>query len=383
MRETVTNFSQNLSFPVHRWFRYPAGFSHSWVKETIGKHKRLFDPFVGSGTTLVEAELNQIESVGLESHPFVFKIAEAKLNREKIDKFPIKLESEISSESELTKRCFSEDALKFLASLRNSWKSSKKNDLSWLAITSILRECSPVGTASWQYILPNKSKSRFVNPQDAFLKKIKIIEEDNEWRNSLLCRSPAQIYNVDARNWYMSEWADIVITSPPYLNNYDYADALRLEMTFWGDVSNWSDLSKIRKDLIRSCTNQLQKEDINSKEIDPIREEINKIYHDLKEEREKHAGKKPYHDMVVSYFVDMAKVWNNLRKTCQKNCKIYFIIGDSAPYGIHVPTEELLGKLAIASGFKGFKFDKIRDRNVKWKNRKHNVPLKEGILSVT
>ncbi|MCF6158013.1 MAG: hypothetical protein E3K32_05445 [wastewater metagenome] len=30
---------------------------------------------------------------------------------------------------------------------------------------------------------------------------------------------------------------DAVVTSPPYPNNYDYADATRLEMTFWGEIS--------------------------------------------------------------------------------------------------------------------------------------------------
>jgi len=57
-----------------------------------------------------------------------------------------------------------------------------------------------------------------------------------------------------------------------------------------------------------------------------------------------------------------------------------FVIGDSAPYGIYVPVEKWLGTLAVAAGFGKFRFEKIRDRNTKWKNRKHSVPLKEGIL---
>ena len=35
-------------------------------------------------------------------------------------------------------------------------------------------------------------------------------------------------------------------------------------------------------------------------------------------------------------------------------------------------------KLAIAAGFGNPRFEKTRDRNVKWKNRKHRVPLSEG-----
>jgi hypothetical protein len=59
-----------------------------------------------------------------------------------------------------------------------------------------------------------------------------------------------------------------------------------------------------------------------------------------------------------------------------------FVIGDSAPYGIHVPVDRWLGDLAIAAGFRNYTFEKVRDRNLKWKNRKHRVPLKEGNLRV-
>jgi hypothetical protein len=41
-----------------------------------------------------------------------------------------------------------------------------------------------------------------------------------------------------------------------------------------------------------------------------------------------------------------------------------------------------MGKLASSAGFKSFEFEKIRNRNVKWKNRKHDVPLCEGFLWV-
>jgi hypothetical protein len=45
-----------------------------------------------------------------------------------------------------------------------------------------------------------------------------------------------------------------------------------------------------------------------------------------------------------------------------------------------VPVIEWFGKLALAAGFKSWTFEKLRDRNIKWKNRKHRVPLCEGHL---
>lgn len=84
--------------------------------------------------------------------------------------------------------------------------------------------------------------------------------------------------------------------------------------------------------------------------------------------------------MIAAYFHDLAKVFHSLRKVTEDGCKMCFVIGDSAPYGIYVPVDRWLGELAVNAGFQDFSFEKLRDRNIKWKNRKHNVPLKEGRL---
>ena len=86
--------------------------------------------------------------------------------------------------------------------------------------------------------------------------------------------------------------------------------------------------------------------------------------------------------MIAAYFIDLGKTWRELRRVCKPGAIAYFVIGDSAPYGIYVPVDKWLGKLALAAGFKEFAFKKLRDRNTKWKNRKHRVPLHEGILTV-
>ena len=84
--------------------------------------------------------------------------------------------------------------------------------------------------------------------------------------------------------------------------------------------------------------------------------------------------------MIAGYFYDMAKMWAELRRVTTDNALICCVIGDSAPYGIYVPVDRWLGELALAAGFKSFTFERLRSRNIKWKNRKHRVPLQEGIL---
>ena len=84
--------------------------------------------------------------------------------------------------------------------------------------------------------------------------------------------------------------------------------------------------------------------------------------------------------MLAGYFFDNAKVFQALRRKTSSGVKVCYVVGDSAPYGVHAPVERWLGELAIAAGFSSWEFTKVRDRNTKWKNRKHTHPLHEGYL---
>ena len=180
-----------------------------------------------------------------------------------------------------------------------------------------------------------------------------------------------------------------MITSPPYANNYDYADATRLEMAFLGEVRGWGDLQEtVRRHLVRACSQHVPPKSVNldeilaARELAPIRDEIVAVCGALSSIRLERGGKKTYHNMIACYFLDLAQTWNALRRVCASPSEVCFVIGDSAPYGVYVPVIEWFGKLALAAGFNSWKFDKLRDRNIKWKNRKHRVPLCEGHLWV-
>src|SRR5438046_210228 len=59
--KTSSTFVDNMRLPVHRWFRYSAGFSAEWAASVIAEAKRfgevtVLDPFAGAGTTLLAAE---------------------------------------------------------------------------------------------------------------------------------------------------------------------------------------------------------------------------------------------------------------------------------------------------------------------------------------
>ena len=301
------------------------------------------------------------------------------------------------TENTLLAKCYSREALSSLLKLRKAWLDIYGNDTSslskllFLAITAILRSTSSAGTAQWQYVLPEKKKHRVIEPRIAFETQLCLMASDMKWMQSQQKESKAILFNNDARTFdgLESQSIDLVITSPPYANNYDYADATRLEMTFWGDISSWGDLhSAVRQYLICSNTQHAAKEKyhlntlLDSSHLTAIREEISVVCSELASVRETKGGKKHYHTMIAAYFNDMAQVMQGLRRVVRPNKKLYFVVGDSAPYGVYVPVEKWLGNIALNMGFTRWNFEKLRDRNVKWKNRKHQVPLHEGILVI-
>jgi DNA modification methylase len=404
-------FVDNMKLPIHRWFRYSAGFSAIWVHNLLHEYgaktnNLVLDPYAGSGTTLLSSDFLQIPSIGIEAHPFVARIAKTKILWETpIEKIEAKVvailkkcNSRLNPNNDfpnLITDCYSTDALIELAKLRDAWieinDQSNESKITWLAITAILRKSSFAGTAQWQYILPNKTKRVVGTPIQAFVDQIEIMKTDMRIFQSRCPKSLATVIEGDARNCIEveSDSVDFVITSPPYANNYDYADSTRLEMSFWGEIESWGDLhNAVRKNLIVSSSQHasLEKYSLNDlleeEVLSPIKDEISEVCRKLENERLTHGGRKHYHTMIAAYFRDNAKVWKELRRMCKENARVCYVIGDSAPYGIYVPVERWLGELAVAYGFTRYSFEKIRDRNIKWKNRKHRVPLKEGYLWV-
>ncbi len=409
--ETSSTFTNNMTLPVHRWFRFSAGFSADWVEYVIasfgGKNRpNVLDPFAGLGTTLLAAENSGASSIGVEAHPFLCRIASAKLERRSSSRDYEELARSVLASAKRRKpngltgypklidKCYDEQTLGRLDALRHAveevHEATPAAELVWLTLVGILRKTSRVNTAQWQYVLPNKPKKNPVDPFDAFEALSRQIRHDMA-ESAALVGPRAKLILGDARTCegVPDKFAQLVVCSPPYPNNYDYADATRLEMSFFQQIKGWGDLQQsVRRHLVRSCSQHVPEkavdldEVIGKPELEPIRQELSAVCHELGKVRLTHGGKKTYHLMVACYFLDLAKVWRALRRVCDTPSRACFVVGDSAPYAVYVPVIEWLGKLAIAAGFQSFAFEQTRQRNIKWKNRKHRVPLCEGRLWV-
>ena len=258
----TSNFLDNMRLPIHRWFRYSAGFSAEWVKwllaERDGSGLRVLDPFVGSGTTCLACDEMGVPSYGLEAHPFVHRVAQAKLSyatdperfiskAESAFGFARKALAETKHYPEIIGKCYGLETLDYLDRFRQAVEveqdSSPEAGLLWMALVSSLRVVSEAGTAPWQYVLPGRRKTVPPSPEVTLHKAVQMIAADIRFM-ARRAKPLAKLRVDDARKCATvpDGWATLVITSPPYANNYDYADATRLEMAFMGEIRGWGDL---------------------------------------------------------------------------------------------------------------------------------------------
>ena len=191
-----------------------------------------------------------------------------------------------------------------------------------------------------------------------------------------------------------NEAVDLVFTSPPYLNNYDYSDRTRLEMYFWDEAKNWGDITRnVRSRLIMSATTQISRTDYTKGKllsdefltaVPDVATELNPKVDSLTHLRLQKGGKKSYDIMVAGYFNDMLKVFRETFRVLKPGASFLLILGDSAPYGVHIPTDIYLGEVGKAVGFARYKIEDLRERGGKWRDnpQRHHVALKESILTL-
>jgi DNA modification methylase len=430
-RANLGTFQDSLRAPVHRWFTYPAGFSYKAVEEAFRSYgitsgMTVYDPFAGTGTTAVVAKQLGIHSFSVEAHPFVQFVARTKLFWEfdhaallrEINLLIADIRRRIELQDtasvaiekvfpELVCKCYSREKLARLYFCReaiNALPPEPFRDFAKLGLTNLLRAVADVATG-WPYIAPKKEKNHTKSKAGSSFNVIESLRKQlyqmhgdlQAMRRVSLPGGCATLIEGDSRQYQESietSSVDLAFTSPPYLNNYDYADRTRLETYFWGEATTWGDITrKVRTRLIMSATTQINRKEFNESSllsddlcttVPHIAEELNLKIKELSKLRLTKGGKKSYDIMVAGYFNDMLQVIREAFRVLKPGSSFILILGDSAPYGVYVPTDIYLGELGKAVGFASYTIEELRTRGGKWKDnpQRHTVALKECILTL-
>lgn len=412
INEYIGTAKDNMNSAIHNWYKFTAGFSYKFVDVLVGEMEEkphcIYEPFAGCGTTLVEAQKLGIRSVGNESQLLMCEIINAKLNWN-IDKkqcaqiidnilaFLDSYHSSLASEFHpLLCTLYDPKSLEELYLIRNYIKTVDKTEYRQflnLALSQVLHK-SAIYPIAVPYIVRTKKLANPGHVRERFVTTVNTMLHDIE-SQSQKCRY-AEVFNMDSREQnknIKNGSCDLCITSPPYLNNLDYGEVSKVHTHFFGITSNWRDITeKVRKDLVTGATTHYKDSDFDLHEFENsefARNNINLMielkskYYQLGYYSEIRKGRKSFHILMMHYFEDMYKVLKEMRRVLKPNAKAFLILGDSAPYGVYIPTTQYLGEIALCVGFKEYRISKIRNRGTKWAVKtRHNIELSENILEL-
>lgn len=374
-------FQPAKSIPeISRWF----------LKKYLTKDCIVFEPFAGSGTTIIEVLKFGAAIYWLDYNPLSRLICRAKTTLFDVKKAEHAL-------GYVIKRSYSQNSYKNTVDFANKdfWFQQpviealeilKENilvldgdlqTLFWLAFSLTVRKVSDMNDSM---ILPSRRPNVSAIPvrsrEDVFecfeTYVYKALEAVNEWSYFLSGKLKAvkEIKENDSKRLGGDWKCDAIITSPPYINAIDYVWASKLELHWLGFVADDQD----RLDLSSREIGTEKIPSIEYKELgrtgnsylDGLIEKIfdGSAYKATKGQNQLRAR------VVYRYFEDMKKHFISCRGHLQKKGYYCFTIGDySKICGIEIPVAELLRDMAVDVGFREvFRFNLIL------KNRKLNIP---------
>ncbi len=389
----------------HDWYRFVLSFPPHLVRDYIQKfdlnqRSVVLDPFCGTGTTLVEAKLAGMKTIGLDGNPFPHFASSVKTDwNVDADELSTGAQHIAEKASRIFKSQGIDDNLSFgdlkdlelKALLPETQKLILANSISPLPLhkTLVLFECLKQfeGESFYRHALLAlgnalvfKISNLHFGPEvgvrhpkaDVPVISNWLLEVEkmaNDLRQITGKSYPdSKVYLADARNFDMIEpnSVDAVITSPPYPNEKDYTRTTRLESVLLGFIKNKEELRTLKKRLIRSNTRGIYKGDDDDQWVSEF-PEIQRIAEKI-EKRRVELGKdsgfeRLYARATKLYFGGMAKHLADLRKILRPGAKLAYVVGDQASYlRVMIRTGQILGDIAQKLGYELVDIDLFRTR---------------------
>jgi DNA modification methylase len=389
---------------VQRWANFIAGYSVEFVEGCISKHSPsqgfVIDPFMGCGTTIVAARNMGFSCVGFDRHPIFFNLADAKLRNQSVQEVRTLVGRFTKSKGRLG---WSQDATTFLEKMFQVEDLRKINsaaaciptlaaELQPLAVLLFLKACERTCGSQTDGIYKAPSTSKRSIPFDqAMIEAGLQLEADisSEWYSEHWIKQPsAKLINQSSTSLLGLKDSSVAacVTSPPYLNNFDYAEMTRMQLYLLGWADSWGAITRyVRNDLITNTTTALKGKKDNAYQFEcrgkidsGLHEEFDSIVLALAGQRASRAGKKDYDYLIYPYYAEINDVLLELRRVMKPQASIDWVVADAALYGVHIRTHLHTAHLLSRAGFTNVKVNKIRSRGERWVLDKRDG-AKEGL----
>ena len=405
--EPVTNgfgdtaFTKNREEPIHSWVPWIAGFSASFVDEILVRELNrtskltVLDPFAGVGTTLVEAVRHNCDAHGFEINPYSALACNVKLDVLYHDPMAIRQAAQ-RLERDLRGRLrngdggpknqpppgfhtrdpfFSprvEQQVLFAKDLIAKEKEEWLRRLISLALGAVM-----VGVSNYTYE-PSLGRRAAVGKDvvaDADLagilrdKLFRMAHDIEAWQigrskrgRRPRCRVFNESYLTGATGRLDESSVDVLITSPPYLNNYHYVRNTRPQM-FWLDfVGEAADLRQLETSSFGKFWQTVRGEP-------PIALSFSypELEQKLAELRLLHLEKGQYGGVgwanyAATYFNDCARFCQVTARVMAPGGLVVVVIGNNILQGIEFKTDEFFARIAEQQGFEIQELHRVRKK---------------------
>jgi len=368
-------FGKQVSYATHGIHRYPAKFipqiPHFCLESFSKVGDDILDPFMGSGTTLLESYIMGRNSYGVDIHPLARLIAKVKTTPvdpnhlgSLAEQVLARIRADESENSDWVPEIpnrdhwFRPEVLRDLATIKKHvWRMRKgdSKDFFRICFSSIIRKMSNSDAdslipevTSFRKKLDEQGKTSF-DSMSKFENTVrnKLIDAEGLWRISKEVEEEywsmpvAKIIGNDARDVRLGDSdVDLAITSPPYASAVHYVSVHKLEM-YWLDLLD--DIAKLDGRVVGTSRAY-----VNEYRPWEPRTEVPELRALLQEQLEKEK-KSAY--IVYKYFDDMRRNFIEVNRVLKRNGRYCMVVGENTFRKVRIPTYAILARIGIRCGF--------------------------------